>query len=64
MNATREQKIKELETELRFRRRVYPGLVRRGKMSIEEASRRTRVMQEILDDYQREGDLFAIKEGV
>ena len=62
MNATRAEKIAELERELAYRQWVYPKQIRSKKMSIREASKRLRVMQEILDDYKREGDLFGMKE--
>ena len=62
MNATREEKIKELRAELNYRRWVYAKQVRAGKMTVAESSRKIRIMQDILDDYLREGDLFSVKE--
>jgi hypothetical protein len=39
----------EAEREVKYRKRVYAGLVERGKMTREAADRRTAIMQEIAD---------------
>jgi len=44
--------------EVLLRKRVYPGLVERGRMTQAEADREIAAMQAIADDY-REPDLFA-----
>ena len=52
MTATNEQKLKCAERELRFRQRVYPHLVERGKMTRQESDRELELMQAIADDYR------------
>lgn len=37
--------------ELRFRQKVFPRLVRDGRMTEAEAERETEIMREIADDY-------------
>lgn len=44
-----EDQIRCVERELRFRRKVYPSLVARGKMRETDAARETWVMQAVLD---------------
>ena len=51
-DVTRERKIAELNRELDMRAKVYPNLVRQGKVKQETADRRILVLQSILADYQ------------
>lgn len=44
--------------ELRQRRRVYPRLVGRGRMTQADADRQIAIMEEIANDYKDQGDLF------
>lgn len=39
--------------ELHYRRRVYPGLVQRGKMTQQQADREIALMEAIRDDYTK-----------
>lgn len=48
---TRAQKITVLKREVAMRQRVYPRMVRDGKMSEADAERETAVMSAILADY-------------
>jgi hypothetical protein len=52
MRFTTEEKLDELRTELRYRRRVYARLVVQGKMSEADADHRLAIMTEIAMDYQ------------
>jgi hypothetical protein len=49
---TNGQKIREIETEIAFRRNVYRRLVRENRMSPQEAGERIAILEDILDDYQ------------
>jgi len=49
---TWEQKLKCVERELRFRRRVYKGRVSRGAMKKEDCDFEIAVMESIRDDIQ------------
>jgi hypothetical protein len=46
------EKLKCVERELGMRKRVYPGLVRRGKMSVTESDYEIKTMESIADDYR------------
>lgn len=46
------EKLKCAERELALRKRVYPGLVRRGKMSVTECDYELKTMESIADDYR------------
>ena len=46
---TLDDQVAEIERELFFRGRVYPGLVARGKMTQKEADRHTARMRAALD---------------
>jgi hypothetical protein len=52
MTATNEQKLQCAERELRFRQRVFPRLVERGKMTQQQSERELELMQAIADDYR------------
>jgi hypothetical protein len=58
MSVTREDKIRELKVEMALRKRVYPNLVKRKKLTQEQALRRMQVLQSIINDYERGPDLF------
>lgn len=63
---TTEDKLKEVERELRQRDRVYPRLIRSGKLKPDTAARQIRVMRAVADDYRdkvKEGPLFAAARG-
>lgn len=47
MPSTIEERIREAGREVGLRKSVYPGFVRNGKMTQEEADRRTEVMNDI-----------------
>ena len=48
---TRDEKIAELEKELKYRLHVYPRLIAKGTMRQVTADRRNEVMAAILADY-------------
>jgi len=48
-----EDKISEIERELRMRWHVYPRMVEQGKMNQQDADRKTLVLSAILEDLQR-----------
>lgn len=50
-NATLDEKISCLEREIVLRVRVYPRLIREGKLTVDERDRELRVMRAILADY-------------
>lgn len=52
MAFTATDKLKCVERELRYRRRVYPRQIQLGKMSWLEAQEQLGLMQEIVDDYR------------
>lgn len=59
MSITRDQKRRCLERELRMRKRVYPSLIGRGKMTQQEADREISIMTAILADYpEAQADMF------
>lgn len=45
------EKLAELERELQMRRRVYPGLINRGKLTKEKAERQLKILSSIIEDY-------------
>lgn len=57
---TDQEKLKEIEQEIDFRRFVYGKKVKAGKMKLEIAQRKIQIMLAIRDDYQKtiSGDLF------
>ena len=52
MKHTAVQKAEAAEREVKYRKRVYAGLVDRGKMDRDFADRQISIMQEIADDYR------------
>lgn len=46
------EKIDEIQRELRVRRKVFPRLIKAGELTREEADRRDRIFESILDDYR------------
>lgn len=60
---TAASKLKCVERELKYRRRVYARMVETGKMSFAEAQQQIAIMKEIVEDYrhlasQQEPQLF------
>jgi hypothetical protein len=51
---TAEDKLREIERELKLRRRLYPHWIEIGKIEAGDAKRRIEVMQAIADDYERQ----------
>lgn len=49
---TTQEKIKEIERELKMRKRVFPTWVLQGRIKQEIADKRIKIMEEILMDYQ------------
>jgi hypothetical protein len=49
-----EDKLREIERELKLRRRLYPHWIEIGKIEAGEAKRRIEVMQAIADDYEKQ----------
>jgi hypothetical protein len=47
------QKIAELRREMKMRESVYPGLVQRGSMKIEDARTQIAILASIIADYQQ-----------
>jgi hypothetical protein len=47
------EKLKEVEREIAQRIRYYPGMVERGTLTMEKATRQTGIMQAIAVDYFR-----------
>lgn len=45
------EKLAELEREFAMRKRVYPGLIDRGKLTPERAERQQAVLAAIIEDY-------------
>lgn len=63
---TLEDKLKEVERELKFRHFVYKGQIERGTVSREVAQRRIQIMTAIREDYAEkiaEGPLFRHADG-
>jgi hypothetical protein len=52
MNYSAAEKLKEIEREVIMRRKVYPGLIARGSLSIGAAEQRIAIMQQIAEDYR------------
>lgn len=50
--ATTQEKIKEIERELKMRQKVFPTWVLQGRVSQSIADKRIKIMEEILADYQ------------
>lgn len=50
--ATTQEKIKEIERELKMRQKVFPTWVLQGRIKQEIADKRIKIMEEILMDYQ------------
>jgi hypothetical protein len=51
---TTEDKLREVERELKMRRRLYPQWIARGQIDESDAKRRIEVMQAIADDYEKQ----------
>jgi hypothetical protein len=51
------QKQEEAERELKMRRRYYPGMVEKGKLTREKADRQIALMTEIAADYKARSEL-------
>ena len=49
---TTNDKIKEIERELKMRKDVFPRLVLQGKISQSIVDKRIKIMEEILKDYK------------
>lgn len=47
---------KEIEREITMRKKVYPGLVVKGKMKPDEANRRIAVMEAVLQTLQEKAE--------
>lgn len=58
MTITNADKLACAVREVKQRERVYPRLVTKGSMTLQQASRETAIMQAIADDYRKleEGD--------
>lgn len=52
-DVTLEDKIAELERELRTRWHVYPRMVEQGKMNQQDADRKTLILQAVIEDLIR-----------
>lgn len=52
MIITTNDKIKEIERELKMRKDVFPRLVLQGKISQSIVDKRIKIMEEILKDYR------------
>lgn len=52
MIITTNDKIKEIERELKMRKDVFPRLVLQGKISQSIVDKRIKIMEEILKDYK------------
>ncbi len=50
--ATTQEKIKEIERELKMRQKVFPTWVLQGRIKQDIADKRIEIMEEILKDYQ------------
>lgn len=53
---TMTEQQKEIEREIRMRKKVYPGLVAKGKMKTDEARRRIAVMEAVLQTLQEKSE--------
>jgi hypothetical protein len=47
-----EDKLREIERELKLRRQLYPAWIYAGKLNASDAKRRIEIMQAIADDYE------------
>jgi hypothetical protein len=52
MVITAEDKLREIERELKMRRRLYPQWIARGQLDERDAKRRIEVMQAIALEYE------------
>jgi hypothetical protein len=50
---TATEKLKEIERELYFRRRVYKGMIDRNQMTKKTADKQITIMEAIAQDYRR-----------
>lgn len=50
---TTQEKIKEIQRELNMRKRVFPTWVLQGRIKEDVANKRIKIMEEILEDYQK-----------
>jgi len=53
MTFSNEDKFRCADREVKMRSKVYPGLIRRGKLTYDEANKETDLMREIATDYYR-----------
>lgn len=53
---TMTEQQKEIEREITMRKKVYPGLVSKGKMKKDEANRRIAVMEAVLQTLQEKAE--------
>jgi hypothetical protein len=61
---TAREKLAEIEREIAMRKRVYPGLIAKGALTLVKANRQIEVMRAIAQDYQRgEADEQSILSG-
>lgn len=51
---TTTDKVAELKRELAMRARVYPWLIRKGKLTQSEADRQREILEAVLRDYEQE----------
>ena len=58
MDFTKDEKIAALDREIALRQRVYPRLIRQGRMLESDADREIMLMTAIRDDYSSR-DIFA-----
>ncbi len=52
---TQQEKLKEISRELAMRERVFPMMMRTGKLTQDEADRRIAILKEIAKDYGGHG---------
>lgn len=50
--STTEEKIKEIERELKMRKRVFPTWVLQGRITQQVADKRIKIMKDIFEDYK------------
>ncbi len=51
---TAEDKLREVERELKLRRRFYPHWIEIGRIDASDARRRIEIMEAIADDYEKQ----------
>ena len=51
---TTADKLKEVERELYFRRRVYKGMIERNQMTRKTADKQIAIMEAIAEDYRQQ----------